>query len=60
MTNRAYAKELMDLHVKLVKLKPWVAHTVTKVWVVFGERDGAGKRRTKVGPNNPDCSIDPT
>jgi polyphosphate kinase 2 len=46
MTRKEYEKELVRLHVELVKLQQWVAHAKVKVCVVFEGRDGAGKGGT--------------
>ena len=37
---------MRKLHVELVKLQLWVAHTGAKVCIVFEGRDGAGKGGT--------------
>lgn len=44
--NKAYEKELKQLHVELVKLQQWVVHNGLKVCIVFEGRDGAGKGGT--------------
>jgi polyphosphate kinase 2 len=44
--NKAYEKELRNLHVELVKLQQWVVHKGLKVCIVFEGRDGAGKGGT--------------
>ncbi len=41
--NKAYNKQLRDLHVELVKLQEWVRHEGKKICIVFEGRDGAGK-----------------
>ena len=46
MSAKQYAKALKKLHVELVKLQLWVAHTGAKVCIVFEGRDGAGKGGT--------------
>jgi polyphosphate kinase len=46
MSTKEYAKALKKLHVELVKLQLWVAHTGAKVCIVFEGRDGAGKGGT--------------
>ena len=46
LSNKAYAKELKQLHVELVKLQQWVVHKGLKVCIVFEGRDGAGKGGT--------------
>jgi polyphosphate kinase len=43
---KAYAEELVRLHVELVKLQRWVVHQGLKICVVFEGRDGAGKGGT--------------
>ena len=46
LSAKEYAKALKKLHVELVKLQQWVAHTGAKVCIVFEGRDGAGKGGT--------------
>jgi polyphosphate kinase 2 len=46
LSGKAYEKALRKLHVELVKLQLWVAHTGAKVCIVFEGRDGAGKGGT--------------
>jgi len=46
MSTKQYAKALKKLHVELVKLQLWVAHTGAKICIVFEGRDGAGKGGT--------------
>jgi polyphosphate kinase 2 len=46
LSNKDYEKALKKLHVELVKLQLWVAHTGAKVCIVFEGRDGAGKGGT--------------
>ena len=46
ISNKDYDKALKKLHVELVKLQLWVAHTGAKVCIVFEGRDGAGKGGT--------------
>jgi polyphosphate kinase 2 (PPK2 family) len=46
LSAKAYDKALRKLHVELVKLQLWVAHTGAKVCIVFEGRDGAGKGGT--------------
>jgi polyphosphate kinase 2 len=46
LSSKAYDKALRKLHVELVKLQLWVAHTGAKVCIVFEGRDGAGKGGT--------------
>jgi polyphosphate kinase len=46
MSAKEYDKALRKLHVELVKLQLWVAHTGAKVCIVFEGRDGAGKGGT--------------
>ena len=46
LSGKAYDKALRKLHVELVKLQLWVAHTGAKVCIVFEGRDGAGKGGT--------------
>lgn len=43
LKNKAYLRELKQLHVELVKLQEWVKHEGLKVCVLFEGRDGAGK-----------------
>jgi polyphosphate kinase 2 len=43
LKNKAYLKEMKNLHVELVKLQEWVKHKGLKVCIVFEGRDGAGK-----------------
>src|ERR1700733_2866998 len=44
--GKDYARELAKLHVELVKVQRWVAHSGLKVCIVFEGRDGAGKGGT--------------
>jgi len=46
LKTRQYEKELVALHVELVKLQEWVVSTGAKVCVLFEGRDGAGKGGT--------------
>ena len=46
LSAKAYDKALRKLHVELVNLQLWVAHTGAKVCIVFEGRDGAGKGGT--------------
>jgi polyphosphate kinase 2 len=46
LSGKAYDKALRKLHVELVKLQLWVAHTGAKVCIVFEGRDDAGKGGT--------------
>ena len=46
LSNKAYAKNLKDLHIELVRLQEWVKHAGLKVCVIFEGRDGAGKGGT--------------
>src|SRR5215211_7044703 len=46
LSGKGYDKALRKLHVELVKLQLWVAHTGAKVCIVFEGRDGAGKGGT--------------
>ena len=46
LSTKEYEKALKKLHVELVKLQLWVAHTGAKVCIVFEGRDGAGKGGT--------------
>src|SRR5678815_2212215 len=46
LSSKDYEKALKKLHVELVKLQLWVAHTGAKVCIVFEGRDGAGKGGT--------------
>src|SRR6478735_3009927 len=46
LSAKEYDKALRKLHVELVKLQLWVAHTGAKVCIVFEGRDGAGKGGT--------------
>ena len=43
LSAKDYEKALRKLHVELVKLQLWVAHTGAKVCIVFEGRDGAGR-----------------
>jgi polyphosphate kinase len=43
LSNKAYARELKRLHVKLVQMQEWVRHEKKKVCILFEGRDGAGK-----------------
>ncbi|KAF0813608.1 hypothetical protein IGB42_01959 [Andreprevotia sp. IGB-42] len=43
LSTKAYARELEQLHVELVKLQQWVQQQGLKVCIVFEGRDGAGK-----------------
>ena len=46
LSSKDYEKALKKLHVELVKLQLWVAHTGAKVCILFEGRDGAGKGGT--------------
>ncbi len=46
LSAKEYDKALRKLHVELVKLQLWVAHTGAKVCILFEGRDGAGKGGT--------------
>src|SRR4051794_6066424 len=46
LSSKDYDKALKKLHIELVKLQLWVAHTGAKVCIVFEGRDGAGKGGT--------------
>jgi polyphosphate kinase 2 len=46
LSSKAYDKALRKLHIELVKMQLWVAHTGAKVCIVFEGRDGAGKGGT--------------
>ena len=46
LSGKAYDKALKKLHIDLVNLQLWVAHTGAKVCIVFEGRDGAGKGGT--------------
>ncbi len=46
LSNKAYEKQLKEIHIELVKLQQWVVATGAKVIVVFEGRDGAGKGGT--------------
>jgi polyphosphate kinase 2 len=46
LKRNVYERELVKLHVELVKLQRWVVHKKLKVCVVFEGRDGAGKGGT--------------
>ncbi|MGH8433102.1 MAG: polyphosphate kinase 2 [Pseudomonas sp.] len=46
LDRKAYEKELLHLHVELVKLQKWVVAKGLKVCIVFEGRDGAGKGGT--------------
>jgi len=46
LSAKAYDKALRKLHVELVNLQLWVAHTGAKVCILFEGRDGAGKGGT--------------
>jgi polyphosphate kinase 2 len=46
LSNKDYLRELARLHVELVKVQRWVAHSGLKVCIVFEGRDGAGKGGT--------------
>ena len=46
MSNKAYLKELLRLHIELVKLQQWVVQSGAKICIVFEGRDGAGKGGT--------------
>src|SRR5207342_3818769 len=46
LSTKDYEKALKKLHVELVKLQLWVAHTGAKVCILFEGRDGAGKGGT--------------
>lgn len=43
ITNNQYLDELKLLHIELVKMQDWVAHTKSRVIVIFEGRDAAGK-----------------
>ena len=43
LKNKAYERELKELHAELVKLQLWTKATGAKACVVFEGRDGAGK-----------------
>lgn len=42
ITNNQYLDELKLLHIELVKMQDWVAHTKSRVIVIFEGRDAAG------------------
>jgi polyphosphate kinase 2 len=46
LSSKDYEKALKKLHVELVKLQLWVAHTGAKVCILVEGRDGAGKGGT--------------
>lgn len=46
LKRKEYERELMSLHVELVKLQQWVVHSGLKACIVFEGRDGAGKGGT--------------
>jgi len=46
LKGKEYEKELVKLHVELVKLQEWVKFKGLKVCIVFEGRDGAGKGGT--------------
>ncbi len=46
LDNKAYLKELKNLHGELVKLQQWVVAKGLKVCIIFEGRDGAGKGGT--------------
>jgi len=46
LSRKDYEAALRKVHVELVKLQLWVAHTGAKVCIVFEGRDGAGKGGT--------------
>ena len=46
LKGKDYERELIRLHVELVKLQQWVQHKGLKVCIVFEGRDGAGKGGT--------------
>jgi polyphosphate kinase 2 len=46
MTDKKYRKQLVKLHVELVKLQEWVKTQGIRVCIVFEGRDGAGKGGT--------------
>ncbi|WP_421025526.1 polyphosphate kinase 2 [Paraburkholderia sp. A1RO-5L] len=46
MSNKAYLKELLKLHIELVKMQQWVVKSGAKICIVFEGRDGAGKGGT--------------
>ena len=46
LPGKDYERELVKLHVELVKLQQWVVHKKLKVCVIFEGRDGAGKGGT--------------
>ena len=43
ISNSRYLDELKLLHIELVKMQDWVAHTKSRVIVIFEGRDAAGK-----------------
>ena len=43
LKEKAYRKELANLHVELVKLQEWTKATGAKICICFEGRDGAGK-----------------
>lgn len=43
LKNKFYNKELLRLHIELVKLQEWIKHQGLKVVVLFEGRDAAGK-----------------
>ena len=43
LKDKAYQKELAELHVELVKLQEWTRATGAKICICFEGRDGAGK-----------------
>lgn len=43
LKSNEYEKELVKLHVELVKLQEWVKYKGLKVCIIFEGRDGAGK-----------------
>lgn len=43
LKNKFYCKELLRLHIELVKLQEWIKHQGLKVVVLFEGRDAAGK-----------------
>jgi polyphosphate kinase len=46
LKGKDYERELIKLHVELVKLQEWVKHKGLKICIVFEGRDGAGKGGT--------------
>ncbi len=46
LKRKEYERELVRLHVEIVKLQQWVVHAGLKICIVFEGRDGAGKGGT--------------